>query len=62
MGPTMLDRFQAFQARWDRRRMEAQLERLLPELYRTARALTDQRADAEDLVHDACVKAIGAAE
>ncbi len=30
----------------------------LPQLYRLARGLADQPADAEDLVHDACVKAI----
>src|SRR6266481_5063120 len=33
------------------------MERLLAGLYRAARALTDQQADAEDLVHDTYIRA-----
>ncbi len=32
----------------------------LPDLYRSARALVVQQADAEDLVHDTCLKAFAA--
>lgn len=36
------------------------VQRLLPELYRTARTYVHEPADAEDLVHDSCVKAFRA--
>ncbi|MEM7562020.1 MAG: sigma-70 family RNA polymerase sigma factor [Pseudomonadota bacterium] len=41
-----------------RPQFEGLVQAQLPQLYRTARGLADQAADAEDLVHDACVKAI----
>lgn len=37
---------------------EEHLQAMLPDLFSCAYALTGQRADAEDLVHDACVKAL----
>lgn len=37
---------------------EQQVEAQLPSLVRVARGLFSQQADAEDLVHDACVKAL----
>lgn len=40
------------------KRFNHQLEAMLPELFRLASALTGKRVDAEDLVHDACVKAL----
>ncbi len=46
--------------RFRRGRFERRVQAQLPALYRTARGLTQQPADAEDLVHDACVKALAA--
>lgn len=40
---------------------EQSVQAQLPDLYRCARALTGGQADAEDLVHDACVKALTSA-
>jgi len=40
----------------------SQARQCLPQLYRIARRLTSQQADAEDLVHDAYLKAIRAAD
>lgn len=45
---------------WSRARFEQILKRSLPDLYRMSRALTANAVDAEDLVHEICVKAIGA--
>lgn len=41
-----------------RREFERQVQAHLPGLYRIARGIVDQPSDAEDLVHDACVKAL----
>ena len=41
-----------------RNEFEHQVESQLPSLMRVARGLVQQQADAEDLVHDACVKAL----
>ena len=38
---------------------ERQVEKQLPSLMRIARGLVRQQSDAEDLVHDTCVKALG---
>ena len=38
------------------------VEQQLPDLYRIALGMTGQPSDAEDLVHDSCVKALVAAE
>ncbi|MEM7210079.1 MAG: sigma-70 family RNA polymerase sigma factor [Pseudomonadota bacterium] len=45
-----------------RRRLEKYAQAALPELYRTALALTRQQDDAEDLVQDACVRALAASD
>jgi RNA polymerase sigma-70 factor (ECF subfamily) len=45
------------QQRWTRARFARQTEHWLPALYRTARRLTHDPAAAEDLVHDAYLKA-----
>ncbi len=37
---------------------EHQIQSHLPNLYRIARGIVDQASDAEDLVHDTCVKAL----
>ena len=41
-----------------RKKFEHQVQTHLPGLYRTARGIVDQLSDAEDLVHDTCVKAL----
>jgi RNA polymerase sigma-70 factor (ECF subfamily) len=46
--------------RWLREKFERQTRPLLTALYRAARRLTTQPADAEDLVHDTYVKAFQA--
>lgn len=46
--------------RLKRTRFEQQVEAHLPSLVRIARAIVSQQSDAEDLVHDACVKALSA--
>jgi DNA-directed RNA polymerase specialized sigma24 family protein len=46
---------QHFRRRWTRECLARQTEHLLPALYRTARRLTHNQADAEDLVHDTYV-------
>jgi RNA polymerase sigma-70 factor (ECF subfamily) len=46
--------------RWIRDKFERQTRPLLATLYRTARRLAGQPADAEDLVHDAYLKAFQA--
>lgn len=56
----MFQRLTRMPGRWTRTRFERSVQRLLPELYRTARALVHEPADAEDLVHDSCVKAFRA--
>jgi len=43
---------------WGRARFERLLKQMLPDLYRMSRALTANSVDADDLVHEACVKAI----
>ena len=43
-----------------RRRFEQLVEARLPSLVRVARGLVNQQIDAEDLVHDSCVKALTA--
>ena len=42
----------------DRVHLGREIEAMLPDLHRTARGLTREPADAEDLVHDACLKAL----
>lgn len=49
-----------FRQRWTRERFERHTQHILPALYRTARRLTRDRADAEDLVQDTYVKAFQA--
>ncbi len=39
-------------------RFETHVKQLLPELYRVARSLVGESSEAEDLVHDTCVKAL----
>ncbi len=51
-----------FAARRRRAQLEARIEAQLPALTRLARGLIRNPADAEDLVHDTCVKALAAAE
>ncbi len=43
-----------------RAKFEKQIEAQLPSLFRMARGIVDQQSDAEDLVHDTCVKALAA--
>ena len=45
-------------ARKQRARFEQQIETQLPSLVRAARGIVSQQIDAEDLVHDTCVKAL----
>ena len=45
-------------ARLKRARFERQVEAQLPSLVRVARGIVSQQTDAEDLVHDTCVKAL----
>lgn len=47
-----------FSARIRRINFEQQIQTHLPVLYRIARGIVDQASDAEDLVHDTCVKAL----
>lgn len=42
----------------DRVVFERQIQQQLPRLYRIARGLSNHTSDAEDLVHDSCVKAL----
>ena len=49
-----------FQQRWTRERFERHTQHFLPGLYRTARRLTREPDDAEDLVQDTYVKAFNA--
>ncbi len=42
---------------WTARRFKEQTKQLLPEMFRTALGLTKDHSEAEDLVHDAFVKA-----
>ena len=46
--------------RWTRERFASHTEQFLPALYRTARRLTRDATDADDLVHDTYVKAFQA--
>ncbi len=48
----MDDVVQHLQQRWTRERFVRQTAHFLPALYRTARRLTCDPMDAEDLVHD----------
>lgn len=50
------------QQRWTRERFAQQTEHFLPVLYRVARRLTHEPADAEDLVHETYLKAYQAFE
>ncbi len=43
-----------------RKKFEGQIEAQLPSLFRMARGIVNQQSDAEDLVHDTCVKALAA--
>ena len=45
-----------------RTNFEQQVQSHLPALYRIARGLVEQPTDAEDLVHDSCVKALSSFE
>jgi len=56
----MFRRLARIRGRWTRAQFERYVQQLLPELYRAARALVHEPADAEDLVHDTCVKAFRA--
>ena len=56
----MFDQIDNVREYWGRAQFERLLKQLLPDLYRLSRALTVNSVDAEDLVHEACVKAIGA--
>jgi RNA polymerase sigma-70 factor (ECF subfamily) len=47
-----------FAARIRRVNFEQQIQSHLTKLYRIARGIVDQASDAEDLVHDTCVKAL----
>ena len=58
----MIDSIAQIRTRLTQRRFERRLEALLPDLYKLARGLVDEPADAEDLTHDVCVKAVMAAE
>ncbi len=49
-----------FKQRRERSRFERRVEAQLPSLMRIARGLVGQQADAEDLVHDTCVRALAA--
>jgi len=51
-----------FAARRRRAQFEARIEAQLPALTRLARGILRNPADAEDLVHDTCVKALAATE
>lgn len=51
-----------FQQRWTRERFERHTQHFLPALYRTARRLTRDLSDAEDLVQDTYMKAFQAFE
>jgi RNA polymerase sigma-70 factor (ECF subfamily) len=46
--------------RLKRASFEQQVEAQLPSLFRVARGIVSQQSDAEDLVHDTCVKALTA--
>ncbi len=58
----MGDLVRHLQQRWTRERFARQTEHFLPALYRTARRLTQEPADAEDLVHETYLKAYQAFE
>ncbi|MCH9675632.1 MAG: sigma-70 family RNA polymerase sigma factor [Gammaproteobacteria bacterium] len=45
-------------ARWSRRQFEKEAQAFLPDLYRYAFGLTQNRFDAEDLVQDAYIRAL----
>lgn len=47
-----------FGAKVRRKKFENQVEAHLPILIRIARGIVDQQSEAEDLVHDTCVKAL----
>jgi len=57
---TRLGKLIGLEPRLRRAHFEQQLREQLPALFRLARGLVNQSVDAEDLVHNACVKAIGA--
>ena len=48
----------SFGSRLNRSAFEHQIQKQLPLLYRIARGVAGQASDAEDLVHDTCVKAL----
>jgi RNA polymerase sigma-70 factor (ECF subfamily) len=53
-----LDLTSMFGKKLARKKFEQQVEAHLPMLIRIARGFVDQQAEAEDLVHDTCVKAL----
>ena len=53
----MLGIFRRSSSGMNRARFEREVLACLPDLYRSASAMLGQPADAEDLVHDACLKA-----
>ena len=53
-----LDLTSIFNKKLDRKKFEQQIEAHLPMLIRIARGFVDQQSEAEDLVHDTCVKAL----
>ena len=57
-----LDLTSLFGAKLRRKKFEQQVEAHLPMLIRIARGIVDQQSEAEDLVHDTCVKALAYAK
>jgi len=51
-----------FSEKTRRKKLERQIQAHLPKLFRLARGITDQASDAEDLVHDVCIKALSKTE